>query len=307
MGLATSKNLRVNQGFVVIMTKNIFTVLAKCNSANDENYLTEAFVYILQSLYESDRDIFLKIIKRICVKGNEYNFLSDEKISITTQESNELGRPDIKITTPDKLIYIEVKHDSPLGCAQIERYLQILDSSSSPIKKLILLTRFSIEFTEQQVRPYKNIRWFEIYNWLSNMKPTSIVNEYLVLSFLKFLEEKQMSVEKVTWEYMNGVPALKILMNMIAVAIESTSLKIASKSAGWDWMGYYIENKNYFCCIYYDSPLTLKFEVYKDKKTIKVFALDFEKVCFFSLDKDRQLAEIVNFINNCYNESKSLI
>ncbi|MHA1401979.1 MAG: PD-(D/E)XK nuclease family protein [Candidatus Heimdallarchaeaceae archaeon] len=225
------------------MNRNIFSVLAKYNSAKDENYLTEAFVYILQSLYESDRNIFFEIIERICVKGNEYNFLPDEKISITTQESTDLGRPDIKITTPDKLIYIEVKHDSLLGREQIERYLQILDNSSSPIKKLILLTRFSIEFTEQEAKPYKNIRWFEIYNWLSNVKPTNIVNKYLVLSFLKFLEEKQMSVKKVTWEYMNGVPALKNLMNMIEVAIESTSLKIASKSAGWDWMGYYIGKK----------------------------------------------------------------
>ena len=94
---------------------NIFSALAKYNSAIDENYLTEAFVFIINSLLEQDLPLGLEILTRLCVKDNEFAFNIDKAISVSTQETTEQGTPGIKVSSPDKLIYIEVKHDSPLG------------------------------------------------------------------------------------------------------------------------------------------------------------------------------------------------
>jgi len=115
---------------------NIFSSLAKYNSAIDENYLTEAFVFVLNFLLKNDRLACLDILNHICVCENDYDFLPDENIIINTQETTEQGRPDIKICSPDKIIYIEVKHDSGLGHKQIERYNYALKSVDATIKKL---------------------------------------------------------------------------------------------------------------------------------------------------------------------------
>lgn len=286
------------------MVNNIFSSLAKYNSAIDENYLTEGFVFVLNSLLESDRSACLDILRHLCVNENDYDFLPDENIIISTQETTEQGRPDIKIFSPNKIIYIEVKHDSGLGDKQIERYSYALKSSNASIKKVILLTRFAVDFNEEQGKPYKHVRWFQIYNWFSSVRVENPISEYLIKSFLKFLEVKNMSIQKISWEYINGTQAFKNFINMLEVAIQSASLRIYKKSAGWDWMGFYVENKKEFFGVYYDSPLLLKFEVYDGKKTTSTSILNLEAIHFFSLDKDEQLNQLTQFIKKCNKEQK---
>ena len=141
--------------------ENIFSALAKYNSAIDENYLTESFVFVINALLQRERPIGLEILTQLCVKNNEFSFGIGEDISVSTQETTEQGRPDIKVSSPDKLIYIEVKHDSPLGSQQLARYGKALESSVADIKHVVLLTRFAIDFEKQKERPYKHIRWFQ--------------------------------------------------------------------------------------------------------------------------------------------------
>lgn len=292
-------------------SNNIFSVLGKYNSAIDENYLTEAFVFLLNFLLENERYLCLKILSPLCVIDNEYSFSEDEAIVICTQASTEQGRPDIKISSPDKLIYIEVKHDSGLGHRQIERYRTALSLSKVPIQKVILLTKLPIDFEQSQEEPYKHIRWFEVANWLSSLKCKNPISGYLVESFLKFLEVKNMTVQKVSWEYIKGFSAFKNLINMLTVATETVSLKLR-KSSGWDCTGYYIESDRIFCGIYHDNPLSIVIEVYseaynKKNKTIYSSSLDFEPIHFFSLGKDEQLEKIAQFIKEKYKEGKGVL
>src|SRR3989304_3105593 len=122
---------------------NIFSALARYNSATDENYLTESFVFLLDSLLERERDVGLEILNQLCVKDNDFSFDTNEIIAISTQDVTEEGTPDIKVSSPNKLIYMGVRHDSPLGYKQIERYKKALGSSPAVIKQVILLTRFA--------------------------------------------------------------------------------------------------------------------------------------------------------------------
>ena len=223
--------------------ENIFSALAKYNSATNENYLTEAFVFVIDSLLEKDRDIGLEFLTKLCVRNNDFSFETDEVISVSTQETTEQGRPDIKVSSPNKLIYIEVKHDSPLGYQQLERYKKALDSSPAELRHVILLTRFAVDLEEGE-QPYKHVRWYEIYNWLTSArtKVKDPISVYLIDSFNSFLEVKQMSLQKVEWEYINGVSALNNLINMIEIAIQGASLPIYGKSPGWDFKGFYVED-----------------------------------------------------------------
>jgi hypothetical protein len=305
--------------------ENIFLALAKYNSARDENYLTEALVFLINSLLSREHSIGLEILTKLCVKHDEFSFSTGEIISVTTQETTEQGRPDIKVASPDKLIYIEVKHDSTLGPQQLKRYEKALESSTASIKHIVLLTRFAVDFEERKERPYKHIRWYEVYNWLASastrVQDAAIV--YLIKSFISFLEVKQMSIQKVGWEYINGVPAFNNLINMIEVAIQGASLRVHQKSAAWDAKGFYVGNTEFWCGIHYNNPLILTFEIYDKKKfnaklvetpSYEVregrerlwFRLPLQDKHFFSLDKDQQIEEITKFVSTAYSEAQQM-
>lgn len=283
---------------------NIFSALSKYNSAKNENYLTEAFVFILNHLLQNDRPLCLPILEILCVNNDEYSFGIDEEISITTQETTEFGRPDIQILTPDKLIYIEVKHDSGLGDKQLDNYNQALIKYglNKTITRLIFLSRFPSDLPESSEKPNKHVHWYEIYNILSKYQTKDQVIKFLIQSFMEFLEVKKMSVQKVTWEYIKGVTAFKDLINMLGVAIEAAGLTIYQKTAGWEWMGYYIEDNNNFLGVYYDTPLFISFGTTINGKWKTVHTLDFEQIHFFSLNKDEQFEKITNFIKVCFKK-----
>ncbi len=306
-------------------SESIFSVLAKYNSATDENYLTESLVFVINALLQLDRPIGLEILTQLCVKDNEFSFDIGEDISVSTQEVTEQGTPDIKVSSPDKLIYIEVKDYSQVDPDQLKRYKKSLESPSVNIKQLILLTRFPVDSSEHQGIPDKHVRWFEVYNWLTNArtKTKDPVSVYLIDSFKSFLEAKQMSLQKVEREYIKGVPALNNLVTMLEVAIQGASVPIYSKSAGWDYKGFWLDNKKYISVIYYDNHLLITFEIADKLKYNKDllkkpsyelregrdrlwFRLPLEDKHFFSLDKDKQLEEITNFIRQCYTEAEDM-
>ena len=306
-----------------MISENIFSALAKYNSAKDENYLTEAFIFLINSLLDRERPIGVEILNQLCVENGEFSFNVNEDVSVSTQETTEQGTPDIKISCPDKLIYIEVKHDSPLTPHQLARYRKALGSSDAIIKHVVLLTRFAIEFKEQEERPYKHVRWFEVYNWLLNAKAKDPVSIYLIESFKSFLEVKQMSIQKVGWEYISGVPAMTNLINMIEAALQNASLRIRPRYTGQDHNGFYSEDSEFWCGIYYSDHLVLKFEIQEKKKfntrLLEVpsypigedkwviwFSLKLEDIHFFSLDKDKQLEEITRFVRIAYAEAQKM-
>ena len=305
--------------------ENIFSALAKYNSATDENYLTEAFVFLVNHLLAEEQTIGLEVLTQLCVNNDEFSFETNENISVSTQEATKQGTPDIKISSLNKRIYVEVKHDSPVDPDQLKRYKSDLESWSAAIKRLILLTRFPVDFSEHRGIPDKHVRWFEVYNWLSNArtKVKDPISIYLIDSFKSFLEAKQMSIQKVSWEYINGIPAFNNLINMIEVAIQGASLRVQQKSAGWDRKGFYVESTEFLCSIHYNNPLVVTFELTDkrnynkelvDEPSYEVregrerlwFRLPLEKIHFFSLTKDEQLEEITKFVRASYAEAQQM-
>ena len=307
---------------------NIFSVLGKYNSATDENYLTESFVFLINSLLERERPLGLGILNQLCVQNNEFCFNSDEIISVLTQDVTEQGKPDIRISSPEKLIYIEVKYEADLGNRQIERYKEALTSSSASIKHVNLLTCYPTEFQNVEQKPYKHIRWTKVYDWLLDIKSQSndSIIIFLLEHFLSFIEEKGMTIQKVGSEYLAGMNALNSLMNMIESGIEARGIRFFKgypRSAGWDFKGFWMDGKRYWCGIHFNNPLVLTFEMtdkekYNEEigKTTKYklnvgkerlwFRLPLGEHNFFSLNKDEQCELINDFINIAYTEAQKM-
>jgi len=306
-------------------SKDIFSSLAKYASASEENYLTEAFVFLMNSLLGRERPAGIELLNHLCFNNDDYSFGVDEVISVSTQVTTKQGTPDIEVSSPDKLIYIEVKDQSDIRPSQLRHYKKELASASFTFRRLILLTRFSADFNEHQGIPDKHIRWFEVYNWLTKARDNinDLVIVYLIESFISFLEAKHMSIQQVGWEYGNGINAMNNLMTMIESAIQGTAIKVDWKAAGWNFRGLMLGGGEFWCGIYFNNPLIMIFQMRKKrnfntnlmkKPTYELregrermwFRLPLVDEHFFSLDKDEQLELIRKFVITSHAEAQKM-
>ena len=136
-----------------------------------------------------------------------------------------------------------------------------------------------------------------------------------------------MSMQKVGWEYINGVPALTNLINMIEVAIQSAGIPFYPpypRAVALVSRGFYLENnREFWSGIYYSDHLVVTFEILDKKKfNAKLvetpsyplredkdsiwFRLQLEDRHFFSLDKDKQLEEITNFVKKAHSDAQRM-
>jgi hypothetical protein len=303
---------------------NLFSDLSKHLSERHEDFLTNSFVYLLNYLLENEKPLGIGLLNFTCGKNSQSAFSEDEEVVITTQKSTSEGTPDIQIKSIDKCIYIEVKHDSGLGLRQIERYRKALENEHVSVKKIVLLTKFGLDFEEsnQEGVPDKHIRWYQIHRYLEELKPKREICKYLIDQFTEFLEGKQMAIQKVEWEYTNGIRAFGNLIDMIGAAADELGIKKYSKSVGWDYKGYYLQNKMELCAVWYSDPDSVyyqlinipkyapqnkdfRYDFYEEDNSI-YFELSLEDSHFFALRKEEQLDILKKFISACHAEAKRL-
>jgi hypothetical protein len=283
------------------MSVNIFSSLARYADRQEENFLTESFVYLLNVLMQQDNAIAIAILQKICGEKCLLWFSSLNNIIISTQLTTNMGRPDIVIKVDNnKIVFIEVKHDSHLGQTQLERYKNYLINSSYQENQLVLLTRsrHSIRETELAREQFHHVCWYEISGWLSESKFENKTAEYTVHQFLDFLREKEMSMERVSWEYMEGIPAMIKLANMLYTAIaEALPEERVRRTAGWNWMGYYAgDNNSFFIGFRYQDPLKVVFENNGGTNATFGRELSLLNSHFFALSAGQQLECLINFV-----------
>ncbi len=241
----------------------------------------------------------------------EIQFEKTELISISTQVVVDEGRPDIEVRSGSTiLVYIEIKHDSSLGEGQLEYYKKKLDESGVENTALVLLTR-SLASAQETILgrdEYHHVCWYDVHRWLSEIKAKKIEKAciYLIEEFIRFLEGKQMSLERIGWEYMNGVPSLVALSNLLEVAILETTPNVNLKrTGGSSWLGFNLDAK-YFCGVRYAKPLIITYEDNGGNGPTYTHYLDMEKEHFFSLSQAEQLECLVNFIQKANAEIAEL-
>ena len=283
---------------------NLFETLSKYGSREAEDYLTESFVILMKILLEQRPAVGLRLLNTVCGLTEAVKFENPDLIQLSTQSPIEAGILDVEVRSgSDILVYIEIKHDAPLGEGQLEYYKAHLDRSDVAYKVLVLLTR-SLASGQETTLPknaYHHICWYDVYGELTAIKSEvdGDTSTFLIDEFLTFLEEKQMSLERVGWEYINGVSSLIALSNLLEVAILEAAPDINLRRTGGSyWLGFRLDGK-YYCGIRYAEPLIVVFENNVGIDPTYERDLELEKEHFFSLNQAEQLECLVEYIQNC--------
>lgn len=241
---------------------------------------------------------------------------------VGTQRRSDEGIPDIYIQSTDFFALIEVKKGGDLHAGQLRQYHTLLARHPAPSKRLVLVTAHDATFDDDE-SPDEWWKWGDVEAWLEQQTLTDDVAVFLVDQFLEFLRRQVMTVERVEWQYVEGVRALYNLTTMLGKALEHASVPIYRGSAAWDSRGHYTKDKQFWTGIYMNRPEVLRFQfdsAKPDVDKLKEVGWEFldnchattidlasEATCFFSLSKENQLKILTEFVANAYNVGQQCI
>jgi len=304
---------------------NLLLCLHRWAARQDENFLTEAFVHLLRHLLEHERALAVELLAdvtagRMQVAAKEVDF-----VAVSTQIVTAEGRPDVEISAPNQLVFIEAKKESGLGTTQLSRYLKELKRRNVPCSTLILLTRYHQDLEEEDAKEVVRKRWQQIGEWYERavvrMPLVHPASGYLIGQFVDYLKGKGMLMEQVTWELSRGVQALNNLLAMLNEAVVAAGVQ-SKKSQEKQWRGFYLDDGKFTFGLSLDEPTQIYLSTWAlavdEKKAEKLgvgevagsdypnitgpvrwvncLDLESEEVHFFARSKASQLQCIEQFI-----------
>jgi len=308
---------------------DLFSALSKYGgSRHAEDYLTEAFAHVLRELLARQHAVGVDLANRLCGADGDFGFREDETVSVETQQTTAYGRPDMALSAPGKLAFIEVKDESWLHDGQPERYVKALEAAGVPHTRLVLLTRYAVE-VPQEIERLRCVRWSEMHGWLSEVPTDDAVASYLVCEFARFLKEKGMAIRKVGWELAPGLVAFGDFIAVLDAAWERADIKARKgpPRGTATYFGWMIDSPKYWLGVSYEErPLRLCFQLCRGcsaavkeqaGKVVPAGATSFEgdsffldledeNVCFFALGEGRQIDALTEFIRSCYARVKEV-
>jgi len=319
---------------------SLFSILSAYNASeivtSEENFTTESFVYLLDFSKRNKTPLFSQFMK---ILGKEINLDNYGRYEINTQKSffdfnSEKCIPDISIETEEEIFFIEVKIESSLNIYltkdeegrkkiidQVQKYQGI---ESLKKKNIYLLTKYSCNLSFENYDDYKkNIKWTEIYELLNFYKSNSDIENFLILEFKKYLEEKKMATKKVSYELLNGMESITNLLKQLESALENISYKY---NVGKWYIGYYLfsdsQNKasGWVGLILDMGKLVFQ---YLDENAIKMIEskylkdfidilgypaidFDFDKNYYFCLKPEDQIRKLKDWVDMNYDRLKKL-
>jgi hypothetical protein len=228
-----------------------------------------------------------------------------QALQFNTQATQFTGeQPDIEITAPDYMIFIEVKVSSGLRPGQLKGYRAILDRTGIPNTKLILLSLNPCENPECEYA-HVCILWKEIAEWLGSKSGTDIhdASTYLIKQFVEFLQgpppKPPVTPPPPSWgerlrdefgklqemllkddeidnvDRLRDYPILHSLLTMMGEVIDAQSPRIYTNGMfGGDWgsgsIGYDFQDQRYYFYIHlYGKECKLLFMTWNCKIDIK--------------------------------------
>lgn len=244
---------------------NLFARLHKWASRQDENFLTESLAVVLEQLLILAPEVGVRLVSQLTGGFIEINPNSASVIGIATQVEAGQGRPDLEISIPERLVWIEVKVESALRTGQLEGYRVLLRESGIDQTRLVLLTRYPEVFQPGETRPDVEIRWYEFADWLESELPAieaaGEVAGFLARQFLDFLRERSMTLTQVNKFMPEGLRALSNLLNMLFEAASACKVS-AKKTARWDYIGLALDGGKYWIGLEYSDPEWLWFSTW---------------------------------------------
>ncbi len=203
---------------------NLLVNLRKWVSRQDDNFTTESLAHLLRHLCENESEVAARLLTKMTNCSIAFTPDTTKVATIKTQVTTEEGRPDIEISFPGSLVYVEAKVESGLGPDQLKHYRRELDRAGNkgrPHKRLSFCSH-GIRHLTQSVKPDAAIRWHDIAEWLSLERCQNTINDpvsaYLVDSFLGYLKERGMIMEPVRRDLIGGAQDLWNLILMLKEA-----------------------------------------------------------------------------------------
>jgi len=259
---------------------NLFIPLHKLAIRQDENFLTEILVFLLNHYVQYEPESAVWLIKRIT---NDKLVLSEKDLrilSVEAQHHTQMGVPDIKIETPNFICFIEAKVDSDFGEGQLKDYKSVLgecqkekESIGETLEtKLITLTRYTNKDHKADMEPDFGFSWHQLSDWLDNLIPNAKsdgtefpsfkkkdgFSVFITQQYIQFLKNRGVAMEKINWQLVGGLREFRNILDMIKEAIGTRSRRTPSIGQGRG--GYYDENKKFFVGIPMDKPEELIFQ-----------------------------------------------
>lgn len=311
---------------------NVFARLHKWAARQDENFLTEALAVVLEQLIILVPQVGVRLVSRLTGGFIEVDPASAAIIEIRTQVETGQGRPDLEISSKDRLVWIEVKAEAQLRSGQLEGYRVLLGESGVEQTRLVLLTQYPEVFQSDESRPDLGIRWFEFADWLEMELPeveaTNKIAGFLARQFLDFLKERNMNLTQVGKYMPEGVRALANMLNMLLEA--AVACKVSTeKSSSWKSIGFLLDGRKYWIGLGYDDPEKLVFvtrcRIDRDSATrlgegelleenwvparyrwCRRVELSSEIVHFFERSKVSQMRWLEGFLRECLDQARSI-
>ncbi|HWY88115.1 MAG TPA: hypothetical protein VNX28_15395, partial [Gemmataceae bacterium] len=298
----------------------------------DENFLTETLAVVLEHLLLLAPAVGTRLVRQLTDGLIELPAEDASAIKIRTQVEAGSVRPDLEISSPHCLVWVEVKAESKLRVGHLERYRERLSGTGIQQTRLVLLTRYPVNFEHEEARPDLEIRWYKLAEWFESEIPAAEeagkVAEFLVRQFLGFLEARSMTVAQVSKYMPEGLRALSNLMNMLSVAAEECDVTV-SNFVRRDYFGLNLEGRKYWIGVNFSEPEKLSFrtrsridperaaklgagELHEDKQVPGGFAwyrkveLDSESIHFFSLLKPSQKQWLESYLRVCLDQARSI-
>lgn len=280
------------------MDNNLLRRLHTYASMQDENFTTESFVHLLKYLRQHEYSSFATLGRKITGGIIDFDLCNPDDITILTQVSTDEGRPDIEISGPNFIIFIEVKVDSSLGDRQLERYREAISTYDKEKTMLILLSRVPYEVDNEILD--SNLRWFQIGDWLADEVKKGGVEDtaqHLINQFAEFLQYRNLMFSpprsrvseflKYYLDHEKGrsifgsirslnaldshveLMPLRQLLEVMGIALRhvfpDANIKLWSGINSWKgggWIGHNVNNMEFFFVIYLLDADILVFETF---------------------------------------------
>ncbi len=132
-----------------------------------------------------------------------------------------------------------------------------------------------------------------------------------------------MTIERIDWQYVDGVHGLYRLTTMLGQALSHANVPVYRGSAAWDSRGLYTKGKEFWTGIYMNRPELLRFQFdaatpdieklkevgweFQDNIWVTTLDLLSEDVHFFSCTKESQLRILTEFVSASYQTGQQCI
>lgn len=168
-----------------------------------------------------------------------------------------------------------------------------------------------------------HLKWADFYKLIETYQGIDDIENYLISEMKKYMEDKGMTIPKVSYELIKGMESLINLFSQLEIILEGIP---NAKSFGTEWLGYYIVingKKPGWVGTYYEGNRLAfehhdekvvnylknnpnKFKGESKKKNLYIAYFDFEDNHYFCLNAEDQLDMLKKWINDHYKLIKEL-